>query len=296
MAPPPQCSLSEIPILIIDDNATNRRVLAGSVTNWGMRASLAASAKDAMEILRSTAAPGCPFPLILCDAHMPDMDGFALAEHIQHDEQLAAVKMILLTSDQQRGDAAFCRDLGIAGYLTKPVRRSELRAAISTVLQLAPADRRLDASVTRHSLRESRCRLCVLVAEDNAVNQLLVRRLIEKEGHAVVVVENGIKALRALEQQQFDLVMMDVEMPEMDGFEATAAIREREKATGGHQHIVAMTAHAMKGDRERCMGGGMDGYLSKPIRMAEFRETLARLESEIVRADDLQAVDECPAE
>ena len=227
---------------------------------------------------------------------MPDMDGFALAEHIQHDEQLAAVKMILLTSDQQRGDAAFCRDLGIAGYLTKPVRRSELRAAISTVLQLAPADRRLDASVTRHSLRESRCRLCVLVAEDNAVNQLLVRRLIEKEGHAVVVVENGIKALRALEQQQFDLVMMDVEMPEMDGFEATAAIREREKATGGHQHIVAMTAHAMKGDRERCMGGGMDGYLSKPIRMAEFRETLARLESEIVRADDLQAVDECPAE
>jgi two-component system sensor histidine kinase/response regulator len=296
-APAPRTQwLAGIPVLIVDDNPTNRRVLADFVTGWGMRASIAASARDALEMLRSTASAGCPFPLILSDVHMPDMDGFALAEQVQRDERLAAMKVILLTSGGQRGDGTRCRDLGVAGYLTKPVRRSDLRAAIAAVLQPASADHPPDAPVTRHSLRENRSKLRVLVAEDNAVNQRLARRLIEKEGHTSVVVDNGLQALRALERQRFDLVMMDVQMPEMDGFEATAAIRKLEKATGGHQRIVAMTAFAMKGDRERCLESGMDGYLSKPIHVDELKETLARLESEIARADDLQAVDGCPAE
>ena len=295
-APRLRGSLSGIPVLIVGDNATNRRILADCVAGWGMRPSCAASGRDALETLRSTAGAECPFPLILCDPHMPDMDGFALAQEIKADVRLAAVKTILLTSGEQRVDATARKDLAVAGNVTKPVRRSELRTAIASVLRLAPEEPRPDVPVARHSLQEGRSRLSGLVAEDNVVNQQLVRRLIEKEGHAAVVVENGSKALRALEQQPFDLVMMDVQMPEMDGFDATAAIREREKNTGAHQCIVAMTAHAMKGDRERCIAVGMDGYLSKPIRMTEFRETLARLASEIDRAGDSRSADKRPAQ
>jgi CheY-like chemotaxis protein len=182
--------------------------------------------------------------------------------------------IVMLTSAGQRGDAAHCRELGIAAYLIKPVVQSELLDAILNVLgtKVHPAEE--SSLVTRHSLRERRRGLRILVAEDNAVNQKLASRLIEKRGHSAVVVSNGREALEWLEKQTFDLVLMDVQMPDMDGFEAAAAIRKRENATGTHLQIIAMTAHAMTGDRERCLAAGMDGYLSKPIRAKELFEAI----------------------
>jgi CheY-like chemotaxis protein len=206
---------------------------------------------------------------------MPEMDGFALAEHVSGEPTLSSADMILLTSTGQRGDGARCRELGVAGYLTKPVRQTELRAAILSVLAARHAGARPDASVTRHSLRENNSRgQRILVAEDNTVNQRVVRRFIEKQGHIAVVVNNGVKAVQALEEQDFDLVLMDVQMPEMDGFEATAEIRRRELASGKRHRIIAMTAHAMTGDREKCLEAGMDGYLSKPVGLTQLIEIL----------------------
>ena len=267
-------SLAGVPVLIVDDNATNRRVLADIVSAWGLRASLAADAQDAVLMLQSAARAGSPFPLMLSDAHMPGMDGFALAALVQRDLTLSGLKIILLTSGGQRGDGALCRELSIAGYLTKPIRHRELRDAIARVLCREANGQLGCPPVTRHSLREERPGLRILVAEDNSVNQQLARRLLEKQGHSVVICQNGQEAVRAVEQEEFDVVLMDVQMPEMDGLEATAAIRLAERATGRHQRIVAMTAHAMSGDRERCLAAGMDGYVSKPIRADELMEVV----------------------
>jgi CheY-like chemotaxis protein len=175
---------------------------------------------------------------------------------------------MMLTSAGQRGDAVRCRELGLEGYLTKPVGQTELRDAILHVTGSRRGDAK-PALVTRHSLREEK-RLRILLAEDNLVNQKLAARLLEKQGHHVSIVGTGREALEQLEKQGFDLVLMDIQMPEMDGFEATAAIREREKLTARHVHIIAMTAHAMQGDRERCLAAGMDGYVSKPIKLQEL--------------------------
>jgi CheY-like chemotaxis protein len=188
----------------------------------------------------------------LTDAYMPIMDGFRLAEQIKQRPELAAATIMMLTSGGQRGDAARCRELGVAAYLTKPVRQSELRAAIDAALiRTSPEqdDRRTEPLITRHTKTEERhsSKLRVLLAEDNVVNQHLAVRLIEKHGHTVVVTNNGREALAALENEAFDLLLMDVQMPEMDGFEATGEIRKRENTTGRHLPIVAMTAHAMKG-------------------------------------------------
>jgi CheY-like chemotaxis protein len=201
------------------------------------------------------------------------------AEQVAADGELRDARLILLTSAGQRGDAARCRELGVDGYLTKPVRQSELRGAISAVLGRERTAERT-APVTRHSLRETQLRSGrVLVAEDNAVNQRVVYRLLEKLGQTALVVSNGREAVDALEQQDFDLVLMDVQMPEMDGLEATAEIRRREQSTGKHQTIVAMTAHAMSGDRERCIVAGMDDYVSKPIAMKHITEILRRVQA-----------------
>jgi signal transduction histidine kinase/CheY-like chemotaxis protein len=279
-APSPSAShsLRGKSVLIVDDNATNRRVLAESVTRSGLKASLASNAHDAILMLRSAAAGGAPFPLMLCDVDMPDADGFTLAERVLHDPILSDVKIVLLISGGLRGDGARCRELGVAAYLTKPARRSELLAAMTGVLGHAPAGQQQTAPITRHSLRERCAGLRILVAEDNAVNRQLAQRLLEKQGHDVHIVNNGLEAVRAVEQQDFDLVLMDVQMPELDGLEATAAIRRSEKATGRHQQIVAMTAHAMNGDRERCLDAGMDGYLSKPIRARELTQVINSLQ------------------
>ncbi len=279
--PPTSRSLSGVSVLIVDDNATNRRVLANAVTRWGLKASLAASAQDAILMVQSAASAGSPFALMLCDVHMPDMDGFELAERVLRDPILSAVKIILLTSGGQRGDGARCRELGVAAYLTKPVGQAELWAAMTEILEPRAVGQQQDAPFTRHSLREHRAALRILVAEDNAVNQQLVRRLLEKQNHAVVIVNNGREAVMATEGQSFDLLLMDVQMPEMDGLQATAAIRRAENETGKHQRIVAMTAHAMNGDRERCLAAGMDGYVSKPIRARELTEIISSLQVEL---------------
>jgi CheY-like chemotaxis protein len=182
----------------------------------------------------------------------------------------------MLTSAGQRGDAARCRQLGVAAFLSKPVGQSELFDCIVRVLGTSSSGAGSAALITRHTLREGKRKLHVLLAEDNAVNQMLAARLLEKRGHRVTVTTNGREALAALEQENFDVVLMDVQMPQMDGFEATAAIRLREQSSGRHLPIIAMTAHAMRGDQERCLAAGMDGYISKPIRVQELIALLER--------------------
>jgi CheY-like chemotaxis protein len=202
--------------------------------------------------------------------------GFALVEQIRQKPELATATIMMLTSAGHRGDAARCQELGVSAYLLKPIRQSELREAVARVLGAREHDGAIPL-ITRFSLQDAHepdAYLSVLLAEDNLVNQRLVVRLLEKRGHRVVVAGTGLEALQALEKESFDLVLVDVQMPEMDGLEATTAIREKEKSSGLHQPVVALTAHAMKGDREKCMAGGMDGYLCKPIRPQELDQLL----------------------
>ena len=260
-------------VLIVDDNATNRRILAETVTRWGMIPATASCGEEALNSLREAMSAKAPFPLVLSDVQMPEMDGYALLEKLRDGSGFGAPRVVLLSSSGQ--GSALGRKLGAAGYLTKPVRQSELRAAILQALDTSAMGENPTPSPTAHASRRHSRQLRVLVAEDNGVNQQLARRLLEKRGHAVVLVDDGREALRAIEQQAFDLVLMDVQMPGMDGFEATAEIRRMEKTDGQHRLIVAMTAHAMKGDRERCLDRGMDGYIAKPIQTRELDEMLA---------------------
>jgi CheY-like chemotaxis protein len=209
------------------------------------------------------------------------MDGFDLIERIRQSPELSAAIIMMLTSAGHRGDAIRCQELGVAAYLLKPIRQSELREAIARVLG-AKEQKGTIPLITRYSLGdalEPKAALRVLVAEDNVVNQRLASRLLEKRGHRVTMTANGQEAVEALARQEFDLVLMDLQMPKMDGFEATAAIREREALDGTHLPIIALTANAMKGDRERCLAAGMDGYLPKPIVAQELDELLATYEA-----------------
>jgi two-component system, sensor histidine kinase and response regulator len=272
-----QARLAGLPVLVVDDNATHRRILREMLERWGMKPVLAASAAEAFGMLRGPQQSTTPFALLLTDANMPETDGFALVEQVRQQADLCPTAIMMLTSAGQRGDAARCRELGIAAYLVKPIAQSDLLDAILRVLGTKGQPVENAQLVTRHSLREGRRSLRVLLAEDNAVNQKLASRLLEKRGHSVVVTATGRQAVEALEGQRFDLVLMDVQMPEMDGFEATAAIRTRECLTGSHIPVIAMTAHAMTGDRERCLAAGMDGYLSKPIHGKELFEAIEGL-------------------
>jgi len=265
--------LRDLHALIVDDNFTNRRVLHGMLTRWGMRPTAVDGGRAALQALEIAKSTGHPFPLMLLDGQMPDMDGFALAEQIQKEPDLLAVTIMMLTSAGHLGDAARCRDLGISAYLVKPVRQTELLDGICQVLNKIPTAKSIPL-VTRHTLRENKHRSRVLLVEDNAVNQTLAVRLLEKRGYSVIVAGNGLEAVEAFENNSIDVVLMDIQMPEMDGFEATAAIRAKEKLTGGHVPIIAMTAHALKSDQERCIGAGMDGYVSKPIRTSELFSTI----------------------
>jgi two-component system, sensor histidine kinase and response regulator len=199
---------------------------------------------------------------------MPDADGFALAAAIKQDPAIADATVVMLTSAGQPGDAARCRELGIAAYLPKPIRYSELRGAIVSALAVRSAEQGRPALVTRHSLREERQTGRILLVEDNRVNQMVATHLLEKRGHTVVVANNGREALAILEAPGvgFGCVLMDVQMPEMGGFECTANIRQREQMTGHHLPIIALTAHALKGDEADCLAAGMDAYLSKPFQ------------------------------
>jgi signal transduction histidine kinase/CheY-like chemotaxis protein len=268
---PPEM-LRELKVLIVDDNRTNRGILEGMLKRWEMKTTSVEGGEEALRQLTVARDVGDPFGLILIDMHMPTMDGFGLVERIRQNPQLATATIMMLTSAGHRGDAARCQELGVAAYLPKPIRQSELREAIARALG-AKEQEGLIPLITRFSLqggRDSSAFLNVLLVEDNAVNQRLAARLLEKRGHWVMVAANGLEALTALEKNAFDLVFMDVQMPEMDGIEATAAIRKKERLSGKHQAVIALTAHAMKGDEERCLNAGMDGYLSKPIRPQEL--------------------------
>jgi PAS domain S-box-containing protein len=270
-------TLRDMRVLVVDDNATNRQILVKMLETWRMLPTVSDSGAKAMVTLGEAKGIGRTFPLILLDAQMPEMDGFALAEYIKRHPSFRAATIMMLSSAGQRGDAMRCRELGVSAYLTKPVRQAELMDAILTALGTRARIEEKPALVTRHSLRESQVRLKVLLAEDNAVNQLVALRLLERFGHTVTVAANGKKALEAWDKGGFDAILMDVQMPEMNGWEATQEIRERERATGERIPIIAMTAHAMKGDDERCFAAGMDDYLTKPIRTEDLMSTLDKV-------------------
>jgi signal transduction histidine kinase/CheY-like chemotaxis protein len=264
-------SLRGIPVLVVDDNATNRRVLADYLTRWGMRPILAESGSAALQLLESEVEP---IPLVLTDVHMPEMDGFELIRHLKRHAQISTV--IMLTSGSYPGDVARSRELGVEAYLQKPVRHSELLETVRRILAAHSVPSRpvqLRQEVVRPAQNKVRPRpddaLRILVAEDNIINQKVIRSLLEKQGHSVVAVINGEAAIAALDRESFDLVFMDIQMPVMDGLTATISIRAREQFTGTRIPIIAMTAHAMNGDRENCLAAGVDAYLAKPIRRSE---------------------------
>jgi CheY-like chemotaxis protein len=254
-----------------------------TVRQWGAAPVWAESGREALAELRRAAAAKEPYRLVLLDGMMPGMDGFEVAAQIGRDRALAGLTVLMLTSADRTGDAARCRDLGLAAYLVKPVKPAELNRAISAALAVAPVPVR-SASDTPLPRGSGVRPLRVLLAEDNVVNQRVATRLLEADGHAVTVANHGGEALAALDRGTFDVVLMDVQMPEMDGFEATAGIRRREAEGARRTPIVAMTAHAMKGDRERCLAGGMDDYLSKPIQREELFRVLKRAEEMNSRA------------
>ena len=258
-------TLRNLRVLAVDDNATNRRILGQTLRSYGVRATLAASGSQALTSLRQAARDGDPYPLVVADAHMPEMDGFTLVESIKQDPRLASCAVIVLTSGGFPGDAARCRGLGVSGYLTKPVGDADLLDALLRAFSGQPDRETIPFLAHSHPVREAQAGLHILVVDDNEVNRRLATRLLEKQGHSVVTAVSGRGAIEALEKQSFDVVLMDVQMPDMDGFEATQEIREHERRTGAHVPIIAMTAHAMEGDRERCLSAGMDGYVSKPI-------------------------------
>jgi len=286
-APSPSPALAAelrgLPVLVVDDNETNRRILYEMTREWGMRPCAVESGALALAAMETAQQKEDSFRLLLIDGNMPVMDGFELAERLRkrklRDGEVAAT-VLMLTSGGQPGEANRCRQLGISAYLLKPVLKADLLSAILTAL----GQRHLEKStsptlVTRHTLRESARKLRILVAEDNAVNQAVIIRALQKMGHTPVLAQTGKEALTLASTETFDIAFMDVQMPEMDGLAATRAIRENEKLNGTHLPIFAMTAHAMKGDRELCLASGMDGYITKPVRFSDIEQTLAGLAS-----------------
>ena len=267
--------LSQFRVLVVDDNATNRRILAEMLRNWGMQVDVVEGGREAMEFLQQVAIEEKTIPLVLSDVNMPDMDGFTLAHRLRQTASLKEAVIVLLTSGGRAGDAERRESLGISAQLIKPVKQSELLETILVAVgQLRAAVK--EQSRQREPGLPNLKSLRILLAEDGKANQKLAVGLLEKWGHRVTVAENGRAALHCWEGEPFDLILMDLQMPEMDGFEATKRIRKKEGESGLHIPIVAMTAHAMKGDRERCLESGMDGYVAKPIRQQDLHESLAK--------------------
>ncbi len=265
--------------LIVDDNETNRHVLRAQLKSWQCRSAEASGGEEALMKLRAALQEGDPFTVAIVDMMMPEMDGETLGKKIKEDPGLKGTVLVMLSSMGQRGDAARSCEIGFAAYLTKPVKQSQLYDCLVSVAGGTPEDKEDQARplITKHYLAESKKRkVRILLAEDNVVNQKVALAVLQKLGYTADAVANGREALEALEDIPYALILMDVQMPEMDGFQATAAIRERERETGAHLPIVAMTAHAMKGDRERCLEAGMDDYVSKPVNPKELAKTLAR--------------------
>jgi len=270
--------LQGLPAWVVDDNSTNRRILKEILSGWGMNPRLFDNGEAVLMALGEPQPTGQSLPTIFLDVQMPDMDGFTVVEKMRQIPDLAMPKVIVMTSAGVRGDAARCRELGVAAYLTKPVAKSDLLDAIKKTLGNVGCAQATSALITRHSLHEDRPRLTILLAEDNRVNQLMAVRLLEKRGHTVVIAETGKEAILAAGRQHFDVILMDMQMPEMDGLQATILIRESESLSGKHIPIFAMTANAMAGDKEKCLSAGMDGYLSKPINKDELFEMLGAIQ------------------
>ena len=272
--PPEPASLHGMRVLVVDDNATNRRILDEVLRSWQMVPATAPSAAAAIKLLLEAQQKNEPYRLVLTDAHMPRMDGFMLAEQMKQDSAMGSTVVMMLTSGDRPDDMQRCEELGISAYLLKPIKQSELLEAIELALGITVAKTDLLAPAAQPKHVRS---LNILLAEDSLVNQKLAVALLEGQGHKVRVVNNGREAFAALQTEKFDMVLMDVQMPEMDGLEATEKIRAREQHTGTHIPIIAMTAHALKGDRERCLAVGMDGYIAKPIHAAELFNVIGGL-------------------
>ncbi len=292
-------SLTGLSVLVVDDNSINREIFKRNLTQWGLKPEFAENGEDALTILKESTARGKPFQLILLDVQMPGLSGYQVAEALISDEYRALAektmagdaagtgtpppaavgnRIVMLTSAGSKGDARRCRELGIAAYLNKPVNPSELLETILIVLGNRMKKKEDVSLITTHSLRESRQKMRVLVAEDNLVNQKLLARILEKRGAVVTIAGNGKEAVEKFLNESFEIILMDVQMPEMDGIEATRAIRKREKETGAKRiPIAALTAHAMKGDRERFLEVGMDTYIAKPLKQSELLDVINTL-------------------
>jgi CheY-like chemotaxis protein len=270
--------LRGVKVLVVDDSPTNLKILEAMLNRWDMKPTLAEGGEQALAELARSCEAGRPYSVILTDVHMPKMDGFGLVERIRKMPEFSTATIMMLTSAGQQGDAVRCRELGVAAYLLKPVRKSDLRDAIARVLGVREPTGAVQPKTAMflQAGRASAVCLRVLLAEDNPVNQLFVQRLLEKRGHSVVVASTGLEALDILQRENVDVVLMDIQMPEMDGLEATKAIRSRESDGRPRMPVIALTAHAMKGDREKCLAAGMDAHLSKPIRPAELDEVLEK--------------------
>jgi len=292
IGPPPidAAQARDLRVMVVDDNATNRRILGEMLGTWGIRSTLTGDARDALRLMREAQQSNEPYRLLITDDDMPDMDGFTLAEQIKREEPPADTAIMMLTSGERPSDVSRCQQLGVAAYVMKPLKQSELLDTIVMVLGTDAAEG--DEAATPAAEQVSRLRpLRILLAEDSLVNQKLVLGLLAKQGHTAVVANNGKEAVEAMASQDFDLVIMDIQMPEMDGLEATARIRAEEKQKGVRVPIMAMTAHALKGDRQRCLDAGMDGYIAKPIRAKQLFDAI-----EILVGSPAEAPTEAAAE
>src|ERR1700733_7813887 len=271
--------LSGLRVLVVDDNETNRTILVEMLSAWGLEPSAATGGKEALEALKRAQSKGLPLRLIITDMQMPGMDGCDLSHEIRRSPDFGRIPILLLSSSARHGEATRCRKLAIASYLTKPVQPSELLAALLAAVSQTIDVQKLSPTPAVPA-EDDTPRLKILIAEDNAVNRILATALLEKRGHTVLATENGREAIDTLERETVDLVLMDIQMPVMDGFEAIRAIRKKEQITGAHLPIIALTAHAMKGHRERCIEAGADEYVTKPIRMSELFAAMKRVETD----------------
>ncbi len=282
-APTGRAALDGLRVLVVDDNATNRRILEELLSSWRMKPTVVADAATALKTLRVASPTDHRFDAVISDGQMPEVDGFMLARQIRRDRHIHRTPIVMLTSADRPDDVARCRRLGIDAYLVKPAKHSDLFDTLATLLGVAGRHAKRGARATPGRQRR---RLRILVAEDNDVNRKLVTTLLRKRGHTITAVENGRAAVESIDgaRRRFDVALLDVQMPEMSGLEAAQAIRDREGATGRRLPIIALTAHAMQGDRERCLDAGMDGYLSKPIDVDELVETVERSGNDVPEA------------
>ena len=269
--------IKDLRVLAVDDNEKNLRILQDALTKYEIEVTTINSGVLALEELNRADHSGNPYNLMILDIQMPEMDGYDVAKRVRENPKFSTMSIMILTSIGQKGDALKCQELGIESYLIKPINPHEIMEGINILMAGINQNEGQPPLVTLHSIRETRHRLKILLAEDNIVNQRVVDGMLKKMGHSIVISNNGREVVEKFEEDTFDLILMDVQMPEMDGLEATALIREKEKTSGTHLPIIALTAHALKGDRDRFLANGMDGYISKPIKKMELVEAIGKL-------------------